>query len=209
MRTELCDEALRVGRILARPGAGRARGARPRGADGNTGVAQRRAGRRRTARRSCCSSRTAPAGTRFSSVAGLRRSTRPSGSAARLGPYALQAAIAACHARAQKAADTDWRRIAALYDELSIVTPSPIDRAQPGGGPCHGVWSRGGAATAGAGDRRRGARATIICCPACAAISSHRLGRFDEARAEFARAADLTRNERERALLLGRAAGQA
>ena len=86
-----------------------------------------------------------------------------------LGPYALQAAIAACHARAATAEETDWARIAALYDELAQLTPVAGGGAEPGGGRRDGVRSGG---RPGAGRRRwatsRRWRATT-CCRACAA----------------------------------------
>ena len=65
-------------------------------------------------------------------------------------PYALQAGIAACHARAARAADTDWTRIAGLYDRLAARDAKPGHRTQPGDGACHGVR-----ASIGTGDRRQ------------------------------------------------------
>ncbi len=122
-----------------------------------------------------------------------------------LGPYALQAAIAACHAGAPIAEETDWPRIAALYEALSRVAPSPIvelNRAVAiamAFGPAFGLQML---------DALQGepALAEYYLLPSVRGDLLFKLGRKDEARAEFLRAASMTRNERERALLLGRAA---
>jgi RNA polymerase sigma factor (sigma-70 family) len=121
------------------------------------------------------------------------------------GPYLLQASIAACHARALDADATDWRRIAALYDELRSVSPSPIvdlNRAVAIG------MASGPQAGLDALDRLRGEAALqhYHLLPAVRGDLLVKLGRLDEARAEFERAASLTRNARERELLLRRAA---
>ncbi|HEU4642415.1 MAG TPA: RNA polymerase sigma factor [Gemmatimonadaceae bacterium] len=135
-----------------------------------------------------------------------RTSESASGEARALGPYALQAAIAACHARARTAEETDWVRIAALYDTLARVVPSPVvelNRAVAVGmafGPAAGL----ALADALVGER---ALQGYHHLPAVRADLLAKLGRFDEARAELERAASLTRNSRERALLLERAAG--
>ena len=121
-----------------------------------------------------------------------------------LGPYALQGAIAACHARARTAEQTDWTRITALYDALAQLTPSPI------------VELNRGVAYAMAFGPAAGLEIVdpLIADPQLAGyhlLPSVRgdllakLGRFDEARAEFERAASLTRNTRERQLMLERA----
>ena len=120
------------------------------------------------------------------------------------GPYALQASIAACHARARTADETDWARIAALYDALAQLTPSPVidlNRAVAFGmafGPAAGL-------------------ALVDTLTADPVLESYhllpsvrgdllaKLDRLEEARVEFERAASLTRNSRERALLLERA----
>ena len=121
------------------------------------------------------------------------------------GSYALQAAIAACHARARTAEETDWTRIAALYDALSQLMPSPIvqlNRAVAlamAFGPATGLELVDELIT-------ESALADYHLLPAVRGDLLHRLGRFQEAGAEFARAASLTRNARERALLLERAA---
>lgn len=122
-----------------------------------------------------------------------------------LGPYALQAAIAACHARAPTAEATDWPRIAALYDALAQLAPSPVvelNRAVAVGmafGPTAGLEI----ADALRADVRL---QDYHLLPAVRADLLLKLGRHAEARAEFERAAQLTRNERERGLLLARAA---
>ncbi len=121
------------------------------------------------------------------------------------GPYRLQAAIAACHARALTAAETDWARIAALYEALGSLQPSPVvelNRAVAVGmaaGPAAGL----ALADALAGEP---SLAGYHLLPAVRADLLSKLGRFAEARSEFEQAAALTRNERERELLLERAA---
>jgi predicted RNA polymerase sigma factor len=121
------------------------------------------------------------------------------------GPYALQAALAACHARARTAEETDWGRIAALYDALREVMPSPVvdlNRAI-----AHGM-AFGPEAGLALLDAIAGAEALRGYAPLPAARGDvlFRAGRLAEARAQFERAAGLTRNARERAFLLGRAA---
>jgi RNA polymerase sigma factor (sigma-70 family) len=123
-------------------------------------------------------------------------------------PYALQAAIAACHARARTAAETDWARIAELYATLGQVTPSPIvelNRAVAEG------MARGPAAGLALADRLSGEPALkgYHLLPAVRADFLIKLGRSEEARAELERAASLTKNVRERQMLLDRAAGVA
>jgi RNA polymerase sigma factor (sigma-70 family) len=121
-----------------------------------------------------------------------------------LGPYALQAAIAACHARARSADETDWGRIAALYDALAQVAPSPVvelNRAvavSMAFGPAAGLEL----VEALLGEPALGGYHLL---PAVRGDLLAKLGRTSEAGQEFARAASLTRNGRERALLLERA----
>ncbi|MGI5288497.1 RNA polymerase sigma factor [Nonomuraea polychroma] len=122
-----------------------------------------------------------------------------------LGPYGLQAAIAACHARALKPEDTDWERIAALYRLLAHLTPSPVvelNRAVAVGmayGPARGLELA---------DALREERALrdYAHLPAVRGDLLAKLGRAEEAAAEFRHAAELTRNARERELFLQRAA---
>lgn len=139
---------------------------------------------------------------------GLAALERAQSLAGTLGPYALQAAIAACHARATVAAATDWPRIAALYDALAQVAPSPVvelNRAVAAAmafGPAEGL----ALADALAGEP---SLAHYHLLPSVRGDLLAKLGRQREAAAEFRRAAALTRNERERALLLERAAASA
>jgi predicted RNA polymerase sigma factor len=122
-----------------------------------------------------------------------------------LGPYALQAAIAACHARALSAQQTDWARIAALYDALAQLAPSPVvelNRAVAiamAFGPAAGLELVDALSAAGW-------LANYHLLPSVRGDLLAKLGRLDEARAEFERAAALTRNARERELMLERAA---
>ena len=121
-----------------------------------------------------------------------------------LGPYALQAAIAACHARARTAEETDWGRIVALYDALSELNPSPV------------VELNRAVAVAMAFGPAAGLELVDALAPEPSLQNYHllpsirgdllvKIGRVDEARKEFERAAALTRNARERTLLLDRA----
>ncbi len=120
------------------------------------------------------------------------------------GPYVLQAALAACHARARRAADTDWPRIAALYDRLRVVAPSPVvdlNRAiahSMAFGPEAGLRLVDEIADAAA-------LRDYAPLPAARGDFLFRAGRLAEARSEFTVAARLTRNARERAFLLARA----
>jgi RNA polymerase sigma factor (sigma-70 family) len=204
MRPQLCEEALRLGRILV--------GLAPREAEAHGLVALMELQASRV------HARTGPNGEpvllldqnrgRWDQLL-IRRGLKALELAEKLaqspGGYTLQAAIAACHARARVADETDWRRIAALYAELAAVVPSPVvelNRAVAVG------MAQGPAAGLEIVD-------TLISEPALR--SYHllptvrgdllaKLGRGDEARAEFERAATLTRNTRERDLLLERAA---
>jgi len=120
------------------------------------------------------------------------------------GPYVLQASIAACHARARKAADTDWAAIAGFYNVLAEVTPSPIvelNRAVAHAmafGPARGLELLDALADAPA-------LRTYHLLPSVRGDFLMKLGRMSEAATEFERAAGMTRNEQERALLLERA----
>jgi len=133
--------------------------------------------------------------------AALRRAEQLGGA---FGPYVLQAAIAACHARARTPEETDWQRIVALYDALAQLTPSPI------------VELNRAVAVAMAFDPAAGLESVDALTSEPSLEHYHllptvrgdllaKLGRLDEARTEFERAAALTRNERERELLLERA----
>ena len=119
------------------------------------------------------------------------------------GPYAIQAAIAACHARARTGEETDWARIAVLYGELGEVTPSPVvelNRAVAVGmamGPAAGLELVDPLAS-------DPAMQNYHLLPSVRGDLLKKLGRTEEARAEFERAASITRNARERNLLLQR-----
>jgi predicted RNA polymerase sigma factor len=207
MRTELCDEALRLGRILARLAPNEPE------VHGLVALMEIQASR--------SEARVAGDGTpillldqdraRWNQIlirrglAALEQTERLGGSG---GTYALQAAIAACHARASKADHTDWSRIAELYDELAVATPSPIVELNRAVAHCmaHGPE---------AGLRLLEPLMELPLLknyhllPSVRGDFLRRLGRFDEARAEFQRAAGMAQNARERELLLKRAAGQA
>jgi predicted RNA polymerase sigma factor len=207
IRTKLCDEALRLGRILARLAPQQAE------VHGLVALMEIQASR--------ADARTAADGTPILLLDQdrslwnqilIRRGLVALGEAERLRrgdePYTLQAAIAACHARARKPEDTDWRRIAQLYDELAAATPSPV------------VELNRAVAHSMAHGPEAGLRLleplielpvlkNYHLLPSVRGDFLRRLGRFDEARVEFQRAAELTQNARERELLLKRAAGQA
>jgi RNA polymerase sigma-70 factor (ECF subfamily) len=120
------------------------------------------------------------------------------------GPYALQAAIAACHARALTAEQTDWHRIAELYSELARRLPSPVVELNRAVAVSRAFGAEAGLAIA---DRLEAEPAleSYHLLPAVRADLLEQLGRHDEARREFERAAALTKNAREREVLLGRA----
>ncbi|MEV0752963.1 RNA polymerase sigma factor [Streptosporangium sp. NPDC050280] len=202
MRPSLCEEALRLGRILA--------GLMPEESEvhGLVALMEIQASRTRA--------RTGPGGEpvllldqdrglwdRLLIRRGLDSLARAE-ALGTLGPYGLQAAIAACHARALSAGDTDWERMAALYRVLAHVAPSPVvelNRAvavDMAYGPERGLEIVDGLV----------AERALRNYPLLAAVRGDllaKLGRLDEARTEFERAAGLTRNERERTLFLARA----
>jgi RNA polymerase sigma factor (sigma-70 family) len=204
MRPQLCEDALRLGRILAE-----LMPAEPE-VHGLVALMEIQASRSRA--------RTKPNGepillmeqdrSRWDrllirrGLAALERAQRLGGTQ---GPYALQAAIAACHARAQAAGDTDWQRIAALYFALAELTPSPIVELNRAVAVAMAFGPAAGLALVDALTSER-ALENYHLLPSVRGDLLTKLGRFDEARAEFERAAALTRNERERALLLDRAA---
>jgi RNA polymerase sigma factor (sigma-70 family) len=204
MRPALCEEALRLGRVLA--------GLVPDEpeAHGLVALMEIQASR--------AGARIGPSGepvllleqdrARWDPVfirRGLAALARAEALGGALGPYALQAAIAACHARAKTAAETDWTRIAALYETLDRVAPSPVvrlNRAVAVGmalGPAEGLRLADTLET-------EGSLEGYHLLPALRGDLLEKLGRREEARAEFERAASLTRNARERALLSERAA---
>jgi RNA polymerase sigma factor (sigma-70 family) len=122
-----------------------------------------------------------------------------------LGPYTLQAAIAACHARARTPADTDWKRIVALYDALAQLAPSPVVELNRAVAVAMAYGPEEGLAIVDAIESEPALRGYHL-LPSVRADFLVKLGRLDEARGEFERAASLTRNAREIRLLLDRAA---
>jgi RNA polymerase sigma factor (sigma-70 family) len=134
-------------------------------------------------------------------LAALARSEALGGEA---GPYRMQAAIAACHARARTADATDWKRIAALYAQLAQLVPSPVVELNRAVAL---AMAEGPAAGLALVDTLRDepALANYHLLPGVRGDLLAKLGRFEEARQELERAASLTRNARERALLLERA----
>jgi len=207
VRTELCDEALRVGRILAQLAPDEPE---VYGLVALMEIQSSRSGARVTADGTPILLLEQDRG-KWNQILirrGLSALARVEKLGGGVGPYALQAAIAACHARAGRAADTDWRKIADLYDDLAQVTPSPVvelNRAVAHSmafGPEAGLRIIEPLADL---PTLRG----YHLLPSVRGDFLNRLGRFDEARSEFRRAAEMTQNRRERDLLLKRAAGQA
>jgi RNA polymerase sigma-70 factor, ECF subfamily len=121
------------------------------------------------------------------------------------GPYALQAAIAACHARAVAAAETDWARISALYDALAQLTPSPVIELNRAVAISMAFGPAAGLELVDALTAEPSLKSYHL-LPSVRGDFLFKLHRFAEAQAEFERAASLTQNARERELLLGRAA---
>jgi RNA polymerase sigma factor (sigma-70 family) len=203
-RPDLCAEALRLGRVLAELAP-----AEPE-VHGLVALMEVQASRLRA--------RTGPDGepvllldqdrSRWDRVLigrGLAALQRAEVTGRALGPYALQAAIAACHARARTAEETDWARIAALYEALTELTPSPVVELNRAVAV---AMAYGPAAGLELVDRLADVPALqgYHLLPSARGDLLVRLGRPGEARAEFERAAALTRNERERTLLEARAA---
>jgi RNA polymerase sigma-70 factor (ECF subfamily) len=204
MRPALCEEALRLGRILAELAPDEPE------VHGLIALMEIQASRARA--------RVGPSGepillleqdrARWDQLLirrGLTALERAEGLGGALGPYALQAAVAACHARARAPGETDWVRIVALYDALAQLAPSPVvdlNRAVA-------VSMAFGPAAAleivdvlSSDSRLR----SYHLLPSVRGDLLEKLGRFEEARTEFTRAAALAQNGRERSLLLGRAA---
>jgi RNA polymerase sigma factor (sigma-70 family) len=204
MRPALCEEALRLGRILAELA--------PQEPEVHGLIALMEIQASRAGARTDASGRPIllleQDRSRWSQLLirrGLAALERSRSLGRAMGPYALQAAIASCHAMARTAADTDWARIAALYDALSQLAPSPVidlNRAvavSMAFGPVAALKIVDQLIA----DPRLNAYHLL---PSVRGDLLEKLGRFDEARSEFARAAALAQNARERALLLGRAA---
>jgi RNA polymerase sigma factor (sigma-70 family) len=135
-------------------------------------------------------------------LAALERAERLGGA---LGPYTLQAAIAACHARARTAAETDWHRIAALYHALARLMPSPVVELNRAVAVAMAFGPTAGLELIDTLTSEPSLKAYHL-LPSIRGDFLFKLGRFTEAQGEFERAATLTRNARERKLLLDRAA---
>ena len=135
---------------------------------------------------------------------GLAALARAEAMGAAPGPYQLQAAIAACHVRAATAEETDWARIAALYGALAALMPSPVVELNRAVAVAMAEGPEAGLAIV---DRLTGdtALARYHLLPSVRADLLAKLGRYEEARSEAARAVALTQNEREKALLTERA----
>ena len=204
LRPELCNEALRLGRLLA--------GLAPDEPEvhGLVALMEIQASR--------AGARTTPTGepvllldqdrglwNQAQITRGLAALDRASTLGGPRGPYALQAAIAACHARARTAQATDWGEIAALYDALAEVAPSPVVELNRAVALSRAFGPAAGLEVVDALLDEPSLRAYHL-LPAVRGDLLDGLGRCDEARREFERAASLTRNGPERAVLLGRAA---
>ncbi|MGZ6705942.1 MAG: RNA polymerase sigma factor [Solirubrobacteraceae bacterium] len=203
MRPALCEDALRLGRIVA--------WLMPREPEvhGLVALMEIQASRARA--------RTGPGGEPIllldqdrgrwdrllmaRGIAALGRAERLGGA---FGPYALQAAIAACHARARTAEETDWERICALYDALAQLAPSPVVELNRAVAVSMAFGPEPGLAIVDALAGEPALKSYHL-LPSVRGDLLARLGRTEEARAEFERAASLTQNERERELLRGRA----
>jgi RNA polymerase sigma factor (sigma-70 family) len=204
IRPALCDEALRLGRILAELAP------REPEVHGLVALMEIQASRLRA--------RTGPTGEpvlllnqdrarwdRLLIRRGLAALARTENLGGAFGPYALQAAIAACHARARTAAETDWARIAALYDALAQLAPSPVVELNRAVAVAMAFGPAAGLELIDALSAESSLQSYHL-LPSVRGDLLAKLGRLDEAGVEFKRAAALTRNERERTLLLERAA---
>jgi RNA polymerase sigma factor (sigma-70 family) len=202
IRPSLCQEALRLGRILAELAP-----AEPE-VHGLVALMELQASRLRA--------RVGPAGepvllldqdrARWDHVLirrGLIALERAQTTGATLGPYGLQAAIAACHARARSAQETDWERIVALYDALVQIAPSPVVELNRAVGVAMAFGPAAALELVDALAAEPALKAYHL-LPSVRGELLARLGRDAEAHSEFARAASLTGNERERELLLAR-----
>lgn len=204
MRPSLCQDALRLGRILAE--------LVPNEAEVHGLVALMELQSSRSAARVSPSGEPIPLLEQNRALwdqllieRGYAALLRARASGGALGPYSLQAAIAACHAQARTASATDWERIAALYDALVQLTPSPIVALNRAVAIAMAFGPAAGLELVDALTSEPSLK-TYHLLPSVRGDLLSKLGRSEEARAEFERAAALTRNERERALLLARAA---
>ena len=204
LRPALCEDALRLGRVLAELAADDSE------VHGLIALMEIQASRFRA--------RTSPTGkpillhdqdrARWNQLLirrGLAALDRAEKLGAALGPYALQAEIAACHARARTFDETDWPRIAALYDALAQIAPSPVVELNRAIAVSRAFGPNAGLEIVDALRSEPSLRDYHL-LPSVRGDLLVKLGRLADARAEFARAATLTRNERERELLLERAA---
>jgi RNA polymerase sigma factor (sigma-70 family) len=203
MRPALCEEALRLGRILAELAP------KEPEVHGLVALMEIQASRSRA--------RTGPSGepillldqnrARWDQLLihrGLAALERAEKLAGEVGPYALQAAIAACHARARTPAETDWARIAALYNALGQLAPSPVVELNRAVAVAMAFGPQAGLNLVDALTAEPSLQGYHL-LPSVRGDLLRKLGRSGEARAEFERAASLTRNARERELLLERA----
>jgi predicted RNA polymerase sigma factor len=203
LRSDLCEEALRLGRILA--------GLAPAEPEvhGLVALMEIQASRARA--------RVGPDGEpvllldqnravwdRLLINRGLAALDRAQRLAETMGPYTLQAAIAACHARAPTAEDTDWMRIVALYGALVQVMPSPIVELNRAVAVSMAFGPEAGLELVDALATEKALKGYHL-LPSVRGDLLAKLARFEEARVEFERAASMTRNARERALLESRA----
>ncbi len=204
MRPGLCEEALRLGRILAELDPGEPE------VHGLVALMEIQASRSRA--------RVGPSGepvllldqdrSRWDRILirrGLAALERAEALGGALGPYALQAAIAACHARARTADETDWVRIASLYDALARLTPSPVVELNRAVAVAMAFGPAAGLELVDALTAEPALKSYHL-LPSVRGDLLVKLGRVDEARVELERAASLTRNAREREMLLERAA---
>jgi RNA polymerase sigma factor (sigma-70 family) len=204
LRPALCEDALRLGRILAELAPGEPE------VHGLVALMEIQASRLRA--------RVGPSGepillldqnrARWDQLLiqrGLTALQRAAALGGALGPYALQATIAACHARAHTAEETDWPRIAALYDALAQLTPSPVVELNRAVAVAMAFGPEAGLELVDALVREPALKSYHL-LPSVRGDLLARLGRHAEAGTEFERAATLTQNTRERALLLERAA---
>ncbi|MBU7571819.1 MAG: RNA polymerase sigma factor [Hydrogenophaga sp.] len=204
MRPALCDEALRLGRMLA--------GIAPQQPEVHGLLALMEIQASRTAARTDAKGRPVLLADQDRSRwdhllirRGLAALDRADLLGAEPGPYHLQAAIAACHARPVRSADTDWARIAALYGELARVAPSPVVELNRAVAISMHAGPAAGLVLVDALLKNKALR-QYHWLPSVRGDLLAKLGRGGEARAEFERAADLAGNEREKAFLRARAA---
>jgi predicted RNA polymerase sigma factor len=204
MRPQLCEEALRLGRILAELVPGEIE------VHGLVALMELQASRARA--------RTAPDGTpillldqnralwdRMLIRRGLAALARAEAIGGIAGPYLLQASIAACHAEARTAAETNWVRIAALYSVLANIAPSPVVALNRAMAVAMAFGPQAGLDIADSlADEPTFRNYHFL--PSVRADLLQKLGRTGEAKGEYERAASMTRNERERQMLLARAA---